>query len=292
MHDSFPLSDTAHASRPDNAPVDFVIVGAMRAGTTTLHTLLSQHPQISMSRDKETDFFIIEKNYARGLDWYRAQFDPRRPIHGEASPNYAKGRDFPGVPQLLARHAPDARLIYVVRDPVARALSQYTHSWNMGTLTTRPEDLSLTHEYHSLVDASSYARQLQRWRAHFPREAILVVDFDQLIAAPAAQIARITAHVGAGPMPACTLGSHNDAAQMCRVPRPLMRLAHGPMRPLLTRLLDQRARTRLRQLFTLAPRRTPPAVPEDLRAQFRRDLAEDAARFRQMTGMEFPRWSI
>ena len=83
LQDAAPIA----ADRPANAgPVDFVIVGAMRAGTTTLHALLAEHPQITMSRDKETDFFIAEKNYSRGLCWYEAQFDPTRPIRGEASP--------------------------------------------------------------------------------------------------------------------------------------------------------------------------------------------------------------
>ncbi len=272
--------------------VDFVIVGAMRAGTTTLHTLLSRHPEITMSRDKETDFFIAEKNYGRGPCWYQAQFDADRPIRGEASPNYAKGRDFPGVPARLASHAPDARLIYIVRDPVSRVRSQYAHSWNMGDLTTLPEDLTRTDEYDSLVDTSSYARQLQLWRAHFPDEAILIVDFDQLISAPQDQIDRILAHIGAAPLQVDDLDSHNDTDQLSRVPRPLMRLAHSRLRPLLTALLDQRARARLRQFFAVAPRRNPPEFPERLRAQLRRDLAEDATRFRQMTGMEFRRWSI
>lgn len=291
----FALQDAAPvaADRPAiSAPVDFVIVGAMRAGTTTLHALLADHPQISMSRDKETDFFIAEKNYSRGLAWYEAQFHPARPIRGEVSPNYAKRLDFPGVPARLAQHAPWARLIYVVRDPIARAQSQYAHAWNMGDMKVLPQNLMRTDEYDSLVDVSSYARQLQEWRAHFPDEAILIVDFDQLIAAPQEQLSRILAHIGAAPMQVTGLASHNDIAELSRVPRPLMRLAHGRLRPLLTALLGQRARSRLRQLLAIAPRRAPPEFPASLNAQLGRDLAGDIARFRQMTGMEFSQWSV
>ncbi|WP_374633830.1 sulfotransferase [Paracoccus sp. (in: a-proteobacteria)] len=291
----FALQDAAPvaADRPAiSGAVDFVIVGAMRAGTTTLHALLADHPQISMSRDKETDFFIAEKNYSRGLEWYQAQFDPARPLRGEASPNYAKRLDFPGVPARLARHAPRARLIYVVRDPIARAQSQYAHAWNMGDMKVLPQDLMRSDEYDSLVDVSSYARQLQEWRAHFPEESILIVDFDQLIAAPQEQLARILGHIGAAPMQVAELASHNDMAQLSRVPRPLMRLAHGRLRPLLTAILGQRARSRLRQLLAIAPRRSAPEFPASLCAQLGRDLAQDCARFRQMTGMEFRRWPI
>ncbi len=289
LHDAAPDA----AGRPTGSGVvDFVIVGAMRAGTTTLHALLADHPQIAMSRGKETDFFVAEKNYCRGLDWYESQFAPNRPIRGEASPNYAKRLDFPGVPARLARHAPRARLIYLVRDPVARARSQYAHAWHMGDMDVLPQDLLQSDEYDSLVDISSYARQLQEWQAHFPRDAILTVDFDQLIAAPQEQLSRILAHIGADPMQVTDLASHNDIVQLARVPRPLMRLAHGPMRPLLTLFLNQRARARLRKLLALAPRREPPEFPAALSARLRRDLARDCARFRQMTGMKFSQWSL
>lgn len=283
------FADAASADRP---LVDFVVIGAMRAGTTTLHTLLSRHAGISMSRDKETDFFIAEKNFSRGVDWYNGQYDPDLPIRGEASPNYSKARDFPGVPGRLADHCPDARLIYVVRDPVKRAVSQYGHSWNMGQPLPEPRDLADSHEYLSLVDISSYAHQLDVWRRHFLDDQILIVDFDRLTAAPQAEIDRILAHVGASPMQVGEAGAHNSGSQLSRVPRPLLRLAQGPMRPVLTKLLNQGARDRLRRLSAIGPRRQPPAFPPSLIERMRRDLAPDAARLRKMTGMEFAHWSV
>ncbi|MEZ5721509.1 MAG: sulfotransferase [Paracoccaceae bacterium] len=81
----------------------FIIIGAMKSGTTTLYRYLDLHPAVEMSRDKETDFFLTEKNRARGLDWYAAQFTSEARVRGEASPNYTKRRDFPGVPERLAR---------------------------------------------------------------------------------------------------------------------------------------------------------------------------------------------
>lgn len=274
------------------APVDFVVIGAMRAGTTTLHELLSRHPGISMSRDKETDYFVAEKNWWRGPDWYEAQFDPSRALRGEVSPNYSKARDFPGVPARLAEHCPDARLIYIVRDPVARALSQYAHSWAMGELDQSPEELMRSDEYLSLLDISSYSVQLEAWLRHFPAERILIVDFRQLVESPRPQIDRLLAHIGAPSMALDEVGTHNGAVQLSRVPRPLMRLARGRMRPLLTRILGQRARSRLGRLVAVAPPRPAPPVPEALQQRMREDLRPDAERFRRMTGMEFPHWSV
>lgn len=285
-------SNRAGAENSPDQLVDFVIIGAMRAGTTTMHTLLSRHDQISMSRDKETDYFIAQKNYGRGIGWYRAQFDVRRPIRGEASPNYSKARDFPGVPARLVEHAPAVRIIYVVRDPVARAVSQYEHSWNMGRPLPRPEVLAGSDEYLSLIDISSYARQLDHWRKHVGDDQILIVDFDLLVAQPQSQIDRILAHVGAAPMPLGEAGAHNSAVQLSRVPRPLLRLAQGRLRPVLTRLLNQRLRDRLRRLSAIGPRRRAPEFPDHLLSRMRQDLASDAARFRQMTGMEFAHWTV
>lgn len=287
-----PGDDCAGAAIAGRAPVDFVVIGAMRAGTTTLHTLLARHGAISMSRDKETDFFIAEKNFGRGLGWYEGQFDPARPLRGEASPNYSKSRDFPGVPARLATYAPDARLIYVVRDPVARAVSQYGHSWNMGQPLAAPDALAADDEYLSLIDISSYAHQLEAWRAHFRDEQILIVDFDALTSQPQAQIDRILAHVGAPAMQIGDAGNHNSGSQLSRVPRPLLRLAQGPMRPLLTKLLNQGARDRLRRISAIGPKRRPPSFPPPLLERMRADLAADAARFRAMTGMEFAHWSV
>ena len=101
-------------------PPDFIIIGAMRAGTTALADLLSRHPEIGMSRLKETDYFIAEKNFSRGPVWYQSLFPMDRPIRGEASPNYAKSDVFAGVPQRIHAARPDVRLIYIVRDPVER----------------------------------------------------------------------------------------------------------------------------------------------------------------------------
>lgn len=277
------------AHRP---PVDFVVIGAMRAGTTTLHEMLSRHPQIAMSRNKETDFFVAEKNLKRGLGWYLSQFDEDRPIRGEISPNYSKARDFPGVPERLAQVSPDARLIYVVRDPVARALSQYAHSWHVGDLTITPAETVASGDYDSLIDISSYARQLDHWHGYFQPSQVLVVDFDRLISDPPSQIERVLDHVGAARHLLGAAATRNDGAQLSRVPRSLMRLARGPLRPLLTAALSQSQRDRLRRVSAIGPQRQPPAFPDYLVARMRADLSADAHRFRQMTGMDFDQWSI
>lgn len=272
--------------------VDFIVIGAMRAGTTMLHDLLSGHPQISMARMKETDFFVAEKNLPRGTGWYGAQFDPARPIRGEISPNYAKAMDFPGVPERIFEHCPGVRLVYVLRDPVARAVSQYAHSWNMGELSDTPEQMARGPEYPRILDASRYARQIDNYLRLFDPGQLLVVDFDALLADPQGQVDRILAHVGAEPMVVPPPARQNGNDELSRVPKPLLRLTQSRLRPLLTAVAGPALRGRLRRLLARGPARVAPAFPELLLQRMRDDLAEDAQRLRQMTGQEFARWSI
>ena len=109
---------------------NFIVIGAMKSGTTSLFHYLQAHPQVFMSPLKEVEFFVEEKNWRRGMDWYRAQFAGASPgalAIGEASTAYTKYPEYPGVPERIASSLPDARLIYILRDPIERIRSHYQH---------------------------------------------------------------------------------------------------------------------------------------------------------------------
>lgn len=104
---------------------NFLIVGAQKAGTTSLHDILSQHPQVNMSRVKEINFFTYAKNYKKGLDFYSKFFLPledRQKVTGEASPGYMC---FPNVANLIKKELGDIKIVMILRDPIKRAFSQY-----------------------------------------------------------------------------------------------------------------------------------------------------------------------
>ena len=87
-----------------------------------------------MSKTKELDFFVEEKMWGRGFDWYRDQFagaDDAVAI-GEASPSYTCFPHFGGVPERIASVMPDVRMIYIVRDPIERMRSAYRHGLSAG----------------------------------------------------------------------------------------------------------------------------------------------------------------
>jgi hypothetical protein len=104
----------------------------MKSGTTSLFHYLQAHPQAHMSPRKEVEFFVKEKNWRRGFDWYQARGSPagvpgrlfdRRGLRGVHQVSGVQGRS----PERIAQHLPDVRLIYVVRDPIERIRSHYQH---------------------------------------------------------------------------------------------------------------------------------------------------------------------
>lgn len=277
-----------------NAPLlpHFIIIGAMKSGTTTLYRHLALHPDVDMSRDKETDFFVAEKNWPQGLDWYGAQFTRADAVRGEASPNYTKCRDFTGVPERMAGLCPYVRLIYILRDPVKRAESQFSHSVVMGAVSPDLTDFGTSHEYAHILDGSLYARQLDLYLEHFPREAILVLDFDDLVRDPQRVMDQITAHIGVASCKVANSGAQNDSAEISRVPAPILRFAQSSLGRKLAGLVGRDTRDRIRGALARGKSRKPPSFPDALREQITEDVRADAIRLRELTGQSFSGWSV
>lgn len=160
---------------------NFIIIGGMKCGTSSLHYYLSLHPEIGMSAIKETDYFIEENNYNKGFDWYKSQFQGSFRIFGEASPNYTKAHYFSGVPQRMHQALPDIQLIYLVRDPIVRIISHFTHNVAAGreqqSIDEALSDLSDNH----YVMCSRYYWQLNHFLSFFDKDQILIVNSDRLM---------------------------------------------------------------------------------------------------------------
>ena len=177
----------------------FIVIGAMKAGTTSLYHYLRNHEQIFMPKIKELDFFAEGGNWSRGLDWYRQQFNGAGDAvaRGEASTVYTKYPQYDGVPERIAGVVPDVRLIYVVRDPIVRMRSHYQHRVALGA-ETAPPDVALL-ENPIYLDYSSYAMQLERYLDHFPREQLLVVTSEALLHERAATVRQVYEFLGVDP---------------------------------------------------------------------------------------------
>jgi len=199
----------------------FVIIGAQKAGTTSLYNYLIAHPDVIAAARKEVHFFDV--SYPRGERFYRSMFPTavtlqrrerrtgRPAITGEASPYYMF---HPLVPSRMARMVPDTKLIVLLRDPVERAISHFKHEVRAGretlTLTDALESesdrlkgeedrlrtigdagASYAHQNFSYVARGRYAEQIQRWLDFFPRSQILALRAEDLFEDPVGTYRRV-----------------------------------------------------------------------------------------------------
>lgn len=166
--------------RNSNLP-GFLIIGAMKCGSTSLFHYLAAHPAISMSNIKEPGFFIREQNWDKGLAWYRSLFNDDGLLHGEASTGYSKKGLFDGVAERIHKTLPDIKLIYLVRDPVERLTSHYLHLYYEGSIPENSlEDALQSGRYPTLVNNGRYAWQLSEYLNYFPENNIKVVCYQDL----------------------------------------------------------------------------------------------------------------
>ncbi|MCS7047744.1 MAG: sulfotransferase domain-containing protein [Verrucomicrobiae bacterium] len=158
---------------------NLVVIGAQKCGTTSLHFYLKQHPQIFMSRIKELNFFCLNGNWSRGLAWYQAQFSTKKPVRGESSPHYTSFPSESAVASRMHEVIPQARLIYLVRDPIQRIVSHYVHWVALGR-EMRPFEEAVGRPDCDYVYRSRYWWQLQQFLQWYPPEQILVVLSEDL----------------------------------------------------------------------------------------------------------------
>lgn len=273
---------------------NFFIVGAAKAGTTSLHHYLDQHPDLFMARDKELHYFC-DPECSEWLSLYRQQFDVDLPVRGEASTLYTRAPAIPGVPSRMAALVPGARLVYLVRDPVERALASWREE-RFHVTERRPAAEAFAHPedpHNAYVAASRYAQQLEGFLEHFPPEQVLVVDQAELATSTAAVVARVVEFLGLREYEVDTRTRHNEGATKLEygqlghrlrfsAPARLVRRTPVPVR----NALIAPARRYLR-------RQVPGAdLPEDLMQRLRTTLAPDARRFREMTGLELANWTV
>ena len=159
---------------------DFIIVGAMKSATSTLHNQLSAQPGIFMSTPKEPNFFSDDDTYSQGLGWYSELFSDAdtEDICGESSTHYTKLPDYPQTIQRLKAVISQPKLIYVMRHPVDRLISHYMHQWSEGVISC---DINRAIDrYPELINYSCYGMQITPYLKEFGSEAVLPLFFDDL----------------------------------------------------------------------------------------------------------------
>jgi hypothetical protein len=189
-------SSTDTRSMRVRARPDFVVIGAMKCATTTLHVQLGRQPGLFMSRLKEPNFFSDDEQYARGFGWYESLFRDAAAgdVRGESSTHYTKLPTHPRTVERLATALPDAKFVYVMRHPIDRLLSHYVHEQTAGRAGL---DLAAAIDaLPGLVAYGRYSVQLRPFLETFGPERVLPVFFHRLVTHPQAELERIGRFVG------------------------------------------------------------------------------------------------
>jgi hypothetical protein len=241
---------------------DFLVIGAQRAGSTSLFAQLSAHAGVAGPSHKEIHYFDLQS--FRSLRWYRSHFPPaaaaRGRLTGEASPYYLF---HPAVPARVAAALPAVRLVALLRDPVARAYSHYQLSVRDGherlgfeeALRAEPDRLAgeearlladrayrgHAHRHQSYASRGLYAEQLRRWHEHVDPERLLVVSSEELFAEPRRTAATVLEFLGLDPAEVPPLPVRNQ--------RP-----YPPMSDAARTLLEARFEAPNRELYELLGR--------------------------------------
>ncbi len=275
----------------DNLPT-FLVIGAMKAGTTSLYEYLRAHPQVFMATPKELHFFPASKHWQRGVDWYAAHFAAAggARARGEISPSYSQADQFPGVAARVAHIVPDAKIVYLVREPVARVQSMYLHEVAAGRETLPIEQALAAKPLY--VNSSRYATQLDEYLPHFPRERIFVCTSESLRADRAGTLRRLFTFLDVDPdMPLAPVAGERGHTGEKRTRRAVWHhlrdnrvyrtlVDHTPAS---VRRLGQRALTRPIDVDAAA-------LSDDAVARLRDEFRPEVARLRRFLPDDFDGW--
>ncbi|MGV1050494.1 MAG: sulfotransferase family protein [Solirubrobacterales bacterium] len=282
----------------------FFIIGAPKAGTTSLHHYLDQHPQIQMSAVKEPRFFVALPEGAPNLPGrvatlpeYEALFDAAVAVRGESSTDYAAHPRREGAPRLIRQLVPDARFVYLVRDPIERSVSHYRMAAALlGERRPLGEALrqALREPDSRYIAPSLYATQLELYLRQFPAERILVVDQAELRRERRATLSQIFAFLAVSDeIDDAALAEEKLSGEGWRAfPEGYSSFVGGAVTPRV-RWVPRRLRRALRgALERTLWRPIDTNLDDRLRAQLERLYAPEAERLRQLTGKRFASWSV
>ncbi|PPT08393.1 putative deacetylase sulfotransferase [Geitlerinema sp. FC II] len=195
---------------------DFIILGAQKAGTSSLYFYLSKNPKILPPLRKELEFWSWK--FHRGIDWYLSQFPPLTPdsqfLTGEACPGYL---DFQNAAERLHEYSPSTKFIILLRNPVDRAVSHYYH-WIRRHQEDRPFKTAIEqkigeiekkgtvwNQHSNYVARGIYIEFLKHWFSIFPREKFLILQSEDFYSNPAQSLEDVDNFLG---IPVSTLSSY------------------------------------------------------------------------------------
>ncbi len=274
---------------------NLIIIGARKCATTSLHYYLGLHPQIAMSREKELHFFLLERNWPQGIGWYRSNFVGEAQIHGEASTSYTMFPQYRGVPERMYSVVPEAKLIYVVRDPLERIVSDYIHEYAREQERREISEALAGMECSPYVCRSRYYMQLERYLDFFSPRSILILTSEELYRHRQETMQEVFRFLGVDDtfFPRRFSRIKHPSSHKRRKTSIGCFLARTLVMDAVTRLpFGIRGKVETLLYFPFSRKIARPTLDENLREALIDYLADDINRLRAYTGQDFEEWCI
>jgi Sulfotransferase domain len=248
-----------------------------------------------MSSIKELGYFLEHRNWKRGVKWYQSFFRSEAAVRGEATPGYTMHPRFPGVPERMHALIPQARLIYLVRDPIERIVSEYMHYYAGGQETRSLEAVLLDSEAADRhIARSKYYYQIEQYLPLFPEENIRVFTTEDLGTRRQETLAAMFRFLGVDDrFSSRRFGRVKNPTDIKRRLNPTGRKIFLLSEKYINRYYPNVQRFIIRKLiFPFTTGIQTPDLSAETRARLAEELAPDVQKLRDFTGRKFSEWSI
>lgn len=175
----------------------FLIIGAMKCGTTSMCHYLSQTNDIYVPDEKDIYFFSDDQLYARGIKWYESRFsaNPGKAIAGKGTDDYSKVWAHPEAPSRIKKHLPDLKLIYMVRHPLKQIESAYKHRV-ANSKERLPFNLAIINSDFDYIATADYRRCIEPNRQLFGDDRIRVVFNEDINVDVESEVVSVLSFIG------------------------------------------------------------------------------------------------
>ncbi len=271
---------------------DFLIVGTMKSGTTTLADYLSVHPAIWIP-EQEVQFFNNERNFARGPGWYSRKLTEGCPPDriaemtiGEKTPTYSYQKN---CAQRIKDLCPNVKLVWIFRNPVQRTFSNYLHSLKNGseladfpTAVERELENKNRDRFRNYIERSKYADQVEHFLTLFERDQMHFLVFMHLISQPLEELNKVLRF----------LGLDEFEAEPPPMASNTTTLPASPLSMWVTKKVfgsESKPYRLMRRINYLYPR-PKPKFPPELKEKLAREFDASNARLAELTGLDLSIW--